>query len=158
VPTADAQPVHLAVQNAAEWTRLCADVLERPALAGDERFATNPARVANRQALDQEIARVTTTLTAAELVERLEAAGIAYARMNTMAEFLSHPQLAARGRWRDVDSPAGSIHALVPPVSIDNEAARMDPIPALGAHTDTILRELGYDAQTIAAWRAAGTI
>jgi len=158
VPTADAQPVHLAVQNASEWTRLCADVLERPALAGDERFATNPARVANRQALDEEIARVTTTLTAAELVERLEAAGIAYARMNTMAEFLSHPQLAARGRWRDVDSPAGSIRTLVPPVSIDNEAARMDPIPALGAHTDTILRELGYDAQTIAAWRAAGTI
>ncbi|HEX5071245.1 MAG TPA: CaiB/BaiF CoA-transferase family protein [Vicinamibacterales bacterium] len=158
VPTADAQPVHLAVQNAAEWARLCTDVLQLPALATDARFATNPARVKNREALDREIATVTTTLTSAELVTRLDAADIAYARMNTMAEFLRHPQLLARGRWRDVDSPAGPIHTLAPPVSIDNEEPRLGPIPALGAHTEAILRELGYDAGTMAAWRAAGTI
>jgi len=158
VPTADGQPIHLAVQNAAEWMRLCTDVLQRPALARDDRFATNPARVANREVLHREVAGVTSTLTAVELIDRLDAAGIGYARMNTMAEFLAHPQLSARGRWRDVDSPAGPIHALVPPVSIDNEDPRMGPVPALGAHTDAILRELGYDAHTIAAWRAARTI
>ena len=158
VPTADGQPVYLAVQNAAEWARLCTNVLQRPALSDDERFRTNPARVTHRQALDREIGSVTSTLTSAELIARLDAADIAYARMNTMAEFLAHPQLIARGRWRDVESPAGPIHALAPAVSIDNEEARMGPIPALGAHTDAILRELGYNAETIAAWRAARTI
>jgi len=158
VPTADGQPVHLAVQNAAEWTRLCASVLHQPALASDERYATNPARVRNREALDRDVAAVTRMLSAAALVARLEAADIAYARMNTMAEFLAHPQLEARGRWREVDSPAGPVHALAPPVSINNEDPRMGPIPALGAHTDAILRELGYDAATTAALRSEGTI
>ncbi len=158
VPTADGQPVYLAIQNAGEWVRLCADVLGKPALATDDRFATNPSRVAHRTELDKEIAAVTRTMTAEALIARLDAAQIAYARMNSMQEFISHPQLVARGRWQDVDSPAGPVHALRPPVAIDDEPARMGPIPALGAHTDTILRELGFGAEAIAAWRAEGTI
>jgi formyl-CoA transferase len=158
VTTRDGQAVYLAIQNAREWTRLCADVLGQPALATDARFATNPLRVANRPALDAAIATVAATLTAAELISRLDAAQIAYARMNSMIDFVAHPQLTERGRWRSIDSPGGPIRALVPPVTIDDEAPRMAAVPALGAHTDTILRELGFSADAIAGWRTEGTI
>jgi len=158
VTTRDGQAVYLAIQNAREWTRLCADVLGQPALATDARFATNPLRVANRPALDAAIATVAATLTAAELIGRLDAAQIAYARMNSMADFVAHPQLTERDRWRQVESPGGPIRALVPPVIIDDEVPRMDAVPALGAHTDTILRELGFSTEAIAAWRTEGTI
>jgi crotonobetainyl-CoA:carnitine CoA-transferase CaiB-like acyl-CoA transferase len=97
-------------------------------------------------------------LTTFELVERLDAAQIAHARMSSMENFIGHPQLSARNRWREVATPAGPIRALVPPVSIDGHDAPMGAIPALGEHTDAILRELGYDAGRIAAWRAEGTI
>jgi formyl-CoA transferase len=158
VRTKDGEPVYIAIQNASEWTRLCADVLRRSDLATEERFRTNPLRVRNREALDQAIGAVAGALTAGELIERLDAAGIAWARMNSMADFVAHPQLAARGRWRDIDSPAGPIRALAPPVAMDDETPQMGAVPALGAHTDTILRELGFGAEAIAAWRAEGTI
>jgi len=157
VTTRDGQ-LFLAVQNAREWSRLCTDVLGLPDLSADPRFGTNPLRVANRAALDSAIDAVTGGLTTTELVARLDAAQIAHARMNSMADFVDHPQLAARDRWREVDSPGGPFRALVPPVTIDAEPPRMDAVPALGAHTDTILRELGFGADAIAAWRAEGTI
>jgi formyl-CoA transferase len=158
VTTRDTGTVMLAVQNQGEWTRLCTDVLGRPDLVTDARFATNPARVAHRADLDAAIAAVTRTLSAEELTARLDAAGIAHARMNTMTEFLAHPQLTARGRWREIDSPAGPIRALVPPARIDDLAPVMGPVPALGAHTDALLGELGYSRDDIAALRAEGTI
>ncbi|HKW03453.1 MAG TPA: CaiB/BaiF CoA-transferase family protein [Vicinamibacterales bacterium] len=158
VITKDGDTVYLAIQNPREWTRLCEHVLKQPALATDERFATNPRRVRHREALDAAIAPIVRGLTTFELVERLDAAQIAHARMNSMAQFIAHPQLSARDRWREVATPAGPIRALVPPVSIDGREAPMGAIPALGEHTDAILRELGYDAGRIAAWRAEGTI
>jgi formyl-CoA transferase len=158
VTTRDGETVYLAVQNAREWARLCADVLNHPELATDSRFATNPLRVINREALDAAIAAVARGLTAAELIARLDAAHIAHARMNTMADFVAHPQLSARGRWRDIETSSGPIKALVPPVTIDDEAPRMGAVPALGAHTEPILRELGFGAEAVAAWRAEGTI
>ena len=158
VATREGAPVFLAIQNGREWTRLCADVLREPDLATDARFATNPLRVANREALDEAIAAVAGALTSTELIARLDAAQIAYAHMNAMADFIAHPQLAARGRWREVETPAGPIRALAPPVTIDAEPPRMDAVPALGQDTDTILRELGFGADAIAAWRAGGTI
>jgi formyl-CoA transferase len=151
--------VYIAIQNAREWTRLCADVFGKPELATDPRFATNPLRVKNRTALDASIAEaVGGSLTSRALIERLEAAGIAYARMNSMADFLAHPQLESRGRWCEVDTPAGPIRALAPPVRINNEAPRMDAVPALGAHTDAILNELGFSRADVARWRQEGTI
>lgn len=155
---AEGETVFLGVQNAREWTRFCAQALERPGLAADPRFATNARRVEHRSALDREIAAVFSRLPAADIVRRLESAGIATARLNTVEQFAAHPQLAARGRWREVASSAGPVRALIPPATIKGVEPRMDPIPALGEQTDAILGELGYDAATVAAWRAAGVV
>ena len=155
---AEGETVFLGVQNAREWTRFCAQALERPGLAADPRFATNARRVEHRSALDREIAAVFSQLPAADVVRRLESAGIAAARLNTVEQFAAHPQLAARGRWREVASSAGPVRALIPPATIKGVEPRMDPIPALGEQTDAILGELGYDASTVAAWRAAGVV
>jgi itaconate CoA-transferase len=154
----DGQVVYLGLQNEREWARFCRDVLARPEMETDPRFSTAALRVGNQAALDAIITSSFAALTAAEVVSRLEAAQIANARMNTVAEFIAHPQLAARQKWRLVDSPAGALRALVPPFGFDDAEPRMDPIPALGEHTDLILRELGIDAATIASWRAAGIV
>ena len=166
VTTRDGEAVYIAIQNPREWTRLCSDVLGLPNLATDPRFATNPQRVANRRALEEIISgvigpSVAGSMTSHQLIERLEAANIAYARMNSMADFIAHPQLSERGRWRNVATPAGPVAALVPPVTIDDAPAggvRMGPVPALGEHTDAILEELGFGAGAIAGWRREGTI
>jgi itaconate CoA-transferase len=154
----DGQPVYLGLQNEREWARFCADVLQRPELADDARFASNSARVAHQEALDNAITQAFSGLSAVDVAARLDAAGIANARMNSMREFLDHPQLAARDRWRTVASPAGPLRALVPPASLDDMEPAMGAIPALGEHTDAILGELGYDAATIASWRQSGII
>jgi formyl-CoA transferase len=162
VVTGDNETVYIAVQNAREWTRLCAEVLDRPDLAADPRFATNPLRVENRVALDAAIGAIARSLTSAALIARLEQAQIAYAHMNSMQDFLAHPQLESRGRWRDVGTPAGPIRALAPPVLIDaasgDTSPRMGAVPALGEHTDAILHELGFSGDAIARWRQEGTI
>lgn len=154
----DGGTVFLSIQNAREFARFCESVLGDAALATDARFSSSNARLANRDAMHAEIERVFGTLTAAEVTSRLEAAGIANARLNTLQEFWSHPQLEARGRWAKVDSPAGPLDALKPPLNISDFEPRMDAVPALGAHGAAILGELGYDAQAIAQLRAAGAI
>jgi itaconate CoA-transferase len=155
---ADGGEVYLAVQNAREWTRFCADVLKQPTLAEDHRFATNPARVEHRAALRETIETVFASLSTGEVIDRLERARIAYARMNAVAEFIAHPQLAARGGWREIGSPAGPLRAMAPPVRISGVEPMMGDVPALGQHTDTILGELGIDRGTIARWRAEGVV
>ena len=154
----DGQVVYLGLQNEREWARFCDEVLRQPELSSDDRFATNTARAAHKDALDQAITGAFANATAAEVVARLDAAGIANARMNTVGEFLAHPQLTARHRWRDVASPAGTLHALVPPIDLAGTDPVMGPIPALGEHTDAILREIGYDAETISDWRQRGVV
>jgi itaconate CoA-transferase len=154
----DAGQVYLGIQNAREWTRFCAGVLRQPALADDERFRTNTLRVRNRRALHEAIESAFSALTTSEVIERLEAAQIAWGRMNLVAEFVDHPQLAARHRWRDIGSPAGPLRALVPPVAMDGVDPVMGDVPALGGQTDTILAELGVARDTIAAWRKEGAI
>lgn len=154
---ADGGSVLFGLQNEREWASFCQTVLQQPALAQDERFAGNAKRVALREELRAIIVEAFAHLTAPQVVQRLEAAQIANARVNTMQEVWAHPQLQARGRWREVGSSAGPLPALLPPGSW-HEEPRMDPVPALGEHTDAILAELGLDAAAIAALRAEKAI
>ena len=156
--TGDGQTVLLGIQTAREWTRFCAGVLEQPALADDPRFQTNPQRVRHRDALTAEILAVFARLTAAAVLDRLDRAGIANARLNDIAAFAAHPQLAERHRWVAIGSSAGPIEALLPPAVVEGLDPVMGPIPSLGEHTHAILGELGVDAATIAAWKQKGLI
>ncbi len=150
---ADGASVMLGLQNEREWLSFCDKVLLQPALAADPRFSGNARRVAAREALRQIIVEAFRELSAPQVVERLQQAQIANARVNTMQEVWDHPQLRARRRWRQIDSPVGPLPALLPPGSWDDGEPRMDAVPALGEHTDSILRELGLDADAIAALR-----
>jgi crotonobetainyl-CoA:carnitine CoA-transferase CaiB-like acyl-CoA transferase len=154
----DRKPVFLSIQNEREWERFCRIVLQRGELAADPRFNSGPARVAHRHDLHAAIEEVFCRLTAGEIVSRLEEAQVANARMNSVREFLDHPQLAARKRWREIDSPVGKLSALIPPADLEGVEAVMDAIPSLGQHTDEILTEAGFDASTLAAWRQRGVI
>jgi len=156
--TRDGETLFVAVQNPREWTRFCAIVLGWPELERDDRFATNARRVANRTALHLAIESTLGTLGTSDVVERLERASIAHARMNSVAEYLDHPQLVERDCWRDIGSPVGLLRALVPPVRMDGVPPALGPVPAVGQHTDAILGELGIDRDTIAAWRRQGVI
>ncbi|MBK6648543.1 MAG: CoA transferase [Betaproteobacteria bacterium] len=157
-PAGDGKTVMLGLQNEREWKAFCAHVLLQPTLADDERFASNSKRSAHREALRAIILDAFGKLTATEVVERLEQAQIANAQVNTMADVWAHPQLQARGRWTEIDSPAGKLPALLPPGSWQHGAPRMDSVPSLGQHTDAILAELGYSVDHIAGLRAAKAI
>lgn len=154
----DGGTVYLGIQNEREWVRFCSEVLTQPALAADSRFVNNTLRVEHRETLEAAVNNVFATLTTPEIVARLNLADIAQARLNTVQEFAEHPQLAARNRWRDIDSPAGPLRALLPPVMMDGLEPAMGAVPSLGEHTETILGEHGYDRATIAGWREAGVI
>jgi crotonobetainyl-CoA:carnitine CoA-transferase CaiB-like acyl-CoA transferase len=138
----DDTEVVVGIQNEREWAAFCDVVLRRPDLACDPRFATGARRLENRQALHAEIDTVFRGCTGAEVLERLAAGRIAHARRREVAEVLEHPQLLARDRWTEVGSPAGPVPALLPPLALGGHAPRMDPIPAVGEHTDAILRWL----------------
>ncbi|NMG42517.1 CoA transferase [Aromatoleum toluvorans] len=151
----DGRTVMLGLQNEREWAVFCERVLLNAPLAADARFASNAERTAHRTELRALIEETFARLTAKEVIARLDAADIANAHVSTMNDLWSHPQLAARGRWTSVDSPAGPLPALQPPGMGPARPARMDPVPALGAHTDAILAELGY-GEKAAALRAQG--
>ncbi|OGB37689.1 MAG: CoA-transferase, partial [Burkholderiales bacterium RIFOXYC2_FULL_59_8] len=157
-PAGDGKTVMLGLQNEREWKAFCAQVMQQPELATDERFASNPKRVAQRAELYALIVLAFSSLTAAQVVQRLETAQIANAQVNTMAEVWAHPQLQARDRWTTVDTSVGSVPALLPPGSWNKGAPRMDAVPALGQHTDTILAGLGYGAEQVATLRAEGAV
>ena len=140
----DGGSVFLSVQNEREFARFCGVVLENAALAKDARFATGPQRLVNRSALHAEIERVFSSLTASQVLERLDTADIANARLNDMHEFWGHPQLAARSRMAKVGTPAGEIDTLKPPFNFSDMEPKMEAIPALGQHTRPLLAELGY--------------
>jgi itaconate CoA-transferase len=154
----DGKLVMFGLQNEREWAVFCDKVLQQSALASDPRFASNAQRVAARAELDDVIHEAIASLTAPEVIARLDAAGIANARINEVAEVWDHPQLRARGRWTEVGTPQGRVPALRPPAGLDGVEPRMDPVPALGEHTDEVLGELGYSAESIAALRAAGVV
>jgi itaconate CoA-transferase len=155
---ADGVAIYLAIQNAREWQRFCEHVICEPSVATDPKFESNAVRVEHRQELHARIANLFAQIPGDELIRRLESAGIAYARRNTITGFLQHPQLAERDRWREVESSAGTLRALKPPVEIFNVDAVMNEIPSLGQHSQQILEELGFDSSTIAAWRRENMI
>lgn len=157
-PAGDGATVFLGLQNEREWVKFCEQVLERPELTEDFRFDSNSRRVENNEALEAEIAEVFGGLSGEEVIERLESAGVANAHMRSVQEFVDHPQLEARDRWREVGSPAGPIRALIPPVTMEGVEPRMDSIPEVGEHTQAILGALGYDAEAIERLRKEGTI
>jgi itaconate CoA-transferase len=153
VKSSDNKTVYIGLQNEREWKRFCEIVLENPALSSDPRFDTNAKRVQNRAQLDLALQEVFLKLTAAEIIARLEKAQIANAQMNTVQEFVEHPQLKARQRWSTVDTSVGSLPALLPPVTMEGVDTVMKEVPELGQQTDAILNEIGFDAGTIASWR-----
>ncbi|MGC0332994.1 itaconate CoA-transferase [Streptomyces sp. SAI-170] len=155
--TADGGRVLLSVQNDREWQRLAEQVLGRPELGTDPDFATNAARVAHRERTDAAVAKALGALSGDEAMARLEAAGIACARLREVSEVAEHPQLAARGRWRRVGSPVGPLRALLPPITLPGGGeARMGDVPALGQHTGAVLRAVGMTDDEIAALRRDG--
>jgi itaconate CoA-transferase len=157
-PSGDGGTVMLGLQNEREWRVFCEKVLLQPGLATDTRFDSNARRNANRDALRAIIVETFSTLDTVQVVERLDAAQIANARMNDMAGLWAHPQLQARERWRNVGSPAGDIPALLPAGRQSAFDYRMDPVPAVGEHTESILRALGRGDAEIAALREAGAV
>lgn len=157
-PSGDGGTVMLGLQNEREWQAFCERVLLQPALAADERFSANSKRSANREALRAIIVETFAALTAEQVIERLELAQIASAHVNDMAGVWNHPQLKARDRWRQVDSPAGALPALLPPGSNSAFTPRMDGIPGLGEHTEALLAELGYSHAAIAGLKVSGAI
>ena len=147
----DGGTVMLGLQNEREWKIFCDQVLLAPQLASDPRFDSNAKRNANRAELQAEILRIFGALKAAEVVQRLDDAGIANAHVNDMAGLWAHPQLAARQRWRKVGTPVGEVPALLPPGRNNQYDYRMDPVPAVGEHTEAILQTLQLPAEALAA-------
>jgi itaconate CoA-transferase len=154
----DGRTVMLGLQNEREWKVFCDKVLGQPGLANDPRFDTNAKRNTHRDELKSIVLAVFGQLSAEQVIARLEEAQIANAHVNTVADMWQHPQLKARGRIAQVDSAAGPLAALLPPGVHSGFDYRMDPIPAVGQHTEAILRELGRDDHAIARLRAAGAI
>ncbi|KAM0324881.1 hypothetical protein ACHAQA_007847 [Verticillium albo-atrum] len=140
--TGDGGSVMLGLQNEREWANLCRGVLGQASLAEDARFVTNSLRVTNREVLKDIICKSFAAMTAAEVLDKLDAAAIANSKVNEMHDVWAHPQLKARGRWTEVDTPGGRVPALLPP-GIEADRASMGRVPELGEHNEKIFEELG---------------
>ncbi|QYX54100.1 CoA transferase [Pseudomonas sp. S07E 245] len=157
-PVGDGSTVMLGLQNEREWQLFCEQVLQQPELASDERFSANFKRVTNRDALRGLIVEAFAALNFDTVIERLDGASIANAKVNDMQGVWAHPQLQARDRWRRIDTAAGSVPSLLPPATSNAYAPRMDPVPALGQHSESILAELGLPHERIQQLRTSGVI
>jgi len=154
----DGKDVMMGIQNEREWLQFCEKVLERPDLARDPRFGSNSLRLANKDELLAIVRAVCGSMGAAELVARLDGASIANARMNEMHEVWEHPQLKARGRWVEMESPVGAIPVLRPPATHSDFEPAIGAVPGVGSHTSAILAELGYAASEIEALQRGGAV
>ncbi|WP_029105488.1 CaiB/BaiF CoA-transferase family protein [Mycobacterium sp. 360MFTsu5.1] len=156
--TADGQTVVLGTTNDREWQRLARDIIARPDLADDTRFATNSGRCEHRDVLNEAIGSWCAANDLADIQKVADDAGIGNSRYNLPSEVLVHPQLSERDRWRRVDTPAGPILAILPPPIIDGFEFSMGAVPGLGQHTEAILAEFGYTGEEIAGMHARGVI
>ncbi len=150
--------VLLAVQTEAQWSAFCTIVCERPELLADSRFKTSADRRINRDALETMIEAALATVDRDEVTRRLEEADVPYGNQLDVAEFARHPQLVERDRWQPVQTPAGMIESIVPPLDLEGMPHRMDPMPAVGEQTDEILGEVGYTVEEIAALHQHGVV
>lgn len=155
--TGDGQVI-FGLQNEREWASFCAQVLDHPDLATDSRFATNVARCEHRDELTALIEAHFADKTTPEVVGLLDRAGIANGRLNAPADVWTHPQLEARGRWREVGTPSGPVRAMLPPMTFTDVEAAMGDVPSLGQHTDEVLGELDYSATEVARLRRDGMV
>ena len=149
-PVGDGNTIMLGLQNEREWVIFCEKVIEQKSLAIDPEFDNNTKRTANRARLRAVIVELFSKMTIAQVEQKLEEAQIANARVNEMKDVWAHPQLKARNRWTEVQSPVGLLPALLPPATNNQFDARMDPIPGIGEHTKAILKELGVSESTVA--------
>jgi crotonobetainyl-CoA:carnitine CoA-transferase CaiB-like acyl-CoA transferase len=154
----DGKTVFLGIQNEREFARFCEQVLGQPALPKDPRYASASLRNDHRAEMNALIEAVFATMTTPQVVEKLEAAGIANARLNTMQEFWDHPQLEARNRWREVGSPAGPLDAMLSPLNIAGMEPGISAVPGVGQHTCAVLAELGYAPADIEALAKEGAV
>jgi itaconate CoA-transferase len=154
----DGKDVMLGIQNEREWASFCKIVLGQPELATDERYNNNTKRNAARAEVVALITKIFANMTAEQVVAKLDEAGIANARMNTPEEVWDHPQLKARNRWREVETPKGRVPALLPPMTSSEYEPTMGKVPAVGEHTDSVLRGIGYGDADIARLRAEGVV
>ncbi|KXJ65217.1 CoA-transferase [Achromobacter xylosoxidans] len=157
-PVGGGSTIMLGLQNEREWRVFCAQVLRQADLAEDPRFISNSQRTANRDALRALIVAAFADLSIEQVTQRLEDAQIANARVNDMAGVWAHPQLQARQRWSEVDSPAGALPALLPPASSNAFAPRMGAVPAVGQNTDAVLASLGYAPDQVAQFHASEVV
>jgi crotonobetainyl-CoA:carnitine CoA-transferase CaiB-like acyl-CoA transferase len=156
--TGDGKSVMLGLQNEREWAAFCDKVLGQPELATDPRYDSNSKRNERREEVRALIDKVFLPLTAEQVVEKLDAAGIANARINSPDDVWNHAQLKARRRWREMSSPKGKLPTLLPPATHDGFEARLDAVPEVGEHTESILLELGFTKEEVAAWKTADAI
>ncbi|WP_009476377.1 CaiB/BaiF CoA-transferase family protein [Rhodococcus sp. JVH1] len=156
-PTVDGR-ILIGVQNDRGWRALVTEVFDRPDLVEHPKFATNILRVRHRAETDAVVAEHTRRFDTDELDKRLAAAGVPAARLNDMRDLIDHPQLSERDRWRQIDTEAGQVRAVLPPMTFTDVELPMGPVPALGQHTDTVLTELGLTDATIAALRTGGVV
>jgi crotonobetainyl-CoA:carnitine CoA-transferase CaiB-like acyl-CoA transferase len=155
--TKDGQVI-FGIQNEREWVNFCARVLRRAEIQTDPRFNTVNNRRDNRVALTALVEDFFSSLTSMEVVALLDAAGIANGRLNDAKDIWDHAQLAARDKWREIRTEHGPVRALLPPFILTDVEAAIGDVPALGQHTDDVLRELDYSAAEISGMRAKGAI
>jgi itaconate CoA-transferase len=147
----DGRLVNLAVLSPEHWRAFCLDVIERPHLYADERYATMEGRVANRAELEPAVEAIFRTRAAAEWLERLEGAGIPCGAVNELPDVMAHPQLAHDRLVTEIGSPVGAIPTIGSPILVDGDRPELGPVPALGEHTREVLAELGFEAAEIDA-------
>lgn len=145
----DQKQVFIGIQNEREWKNFCEKVINHPELTNHPDYYNNINRFKNQETLQQIIEDVFCEMTSETIIELLEESGIANARLNSVMDFVHHPQLKARNRWREVDSPVGKLKALLPPVTFHDMEPILNPIPALGQHTEDILKSVGYTEEEI---------
>jgi itaconate CoA-transferase len=154
----DGEYVNLAVASASDWQIFCRQVIERPQLLEDPRFATVEARRKNRGVLEELIEKIFLEHDHQYWLEQLKKAELPYGVVRGIAQVLAHPQVVARKLIREAESPVGKVPVIGNALKMSDSPARYERIPSLGEDSEVILHEVGYDEDAIASLRQAKVI